>query len=79
MTREEAEERAKAMPRIKALVDFRNTVIDREWKGLDVIFKDGNKAGIGNPEAIKVARSALLELLDKQIEAECATASEGAQ
>ena len=39
MTREEAEARAKAMPRIKALVDFRNNVIDREWKGFDIIFK----------------------------------------
>lgn len=28
MTREEAKSRAKAMPRIKALVDFRNNVID---------------------------------------------------
>ena len=70
MTREEAEARAKAIPRIKALVDFRNNVIDREWKGFDIIFKGGEKAGVGNPEAIEVARKSLLELLDKQIEAE---------
>ena len=69
MTREEAEARARAMPRIKALVDFRNSVVDKEWTGIDIITKDG-KAGVGNPEAIAVARKAMLELLDRQIEAE---------
>lgn len=73
MTREEAEARAKAMPRIKALVDFRNNVIDREWKGIDILFKEDKKAGVGNPEAIAVTRKAMLELLDKQIEAESKT------
>ena len=69
MTREEAEMKAKAMPRLKALVHFRNTVIDREWKGIDIITEDG-KAGVCNPEAIAVARKAMLELLDRQISSE---------
>ena len=70
MTREEAEAKAKSMPRIRALVDFRNKVVDREWKGLDIIFPDGNKAGIGNPKAIDTAKKALLHELDQQILAE---------
>ena len=44
MTREEAEERAKSMPRIKALVDFRNNVVDTEWKGIDILLPEGKKA-----------------------------------
>jgi hypothetical protein len=69
MTREEAEAAAKAKPRLEALVHFRNHVVDVEWKGLDVILENG-KCGIGNPEAISVAKKALLEKLDADIEKE---------
>ena len=62
------------MPRIQALVDFRNNVVDAEWKGIDIILPNG-KAGVGNPEAIAVTKKAMLELLDKQIEAETAKKS----
>lgn len=72
MTREEAEERARSIPRIQALVEFRNSVVDQEWKGIDILLPNDRKAGVGNPEAIKVAREAMLALLDKQIEAESA-------
>lgn len=69
MTREEAKAAAKAMPRLEALVHFRNQVVDVEWKGLDVILENG-KCGIGNPEAIAIAKKALLEKLDADIEKE---------
>lgn len=71
MTREEAEAAAKSMPRLEALVHFRNHVVDVKWTGLDVILENG-KCGIGNPEAIAVAKEAMLKLLDSQIEKELA-------
>lgn len=69
MTREQAEAMAKSMPKLEALVHFRNHVVDAEWKGLDVILENG-KCGIGNPAAIAVAKKAMLEQLDIQIERE---------
>lgn len=73
MTREEAEKLALSMPRLKALVAFRNDVLDRDWTGIDILFRNGGRAGIGNPNAIQVARKALLAELDRQIEAEAGT------
>lgn len=69
MTREEAEAAARSMPRLEALVHFRNHVVDVKWTGLDVILENG-KCGIGNPEAIAIAKKALLEKLDADIEKE---------
>ena len=80
MTREEAEAAAKSMPRLEALVHFRNHVVDVKWTGLDVILENG-KCGVGNPEAIAVTKEAMLKLLDSQIEKELAAQgnqSEGA-
>ena len=70
MTREEAEAVARAMPRKAALVRFRNDVIDNEWTGIDILFRSGNRVGIGNPTAISVAKAALLAELDRQISAQ---------
>lgn len=75
MTREEAEAVAKSMPRLKALVDVRNNIDTEEWLGLDILLKGGGAIGIGNPEALKIVRETLINLLDKQIEEEKAKES----
>lgn len=66
MTREEAKAAAEAMPRLKALVHFRNHVVDVDWKGIDILLGNG-KCGVGNPEAIAAVKRTMLELLDAQI------------
>lgn len=76
MTREEAEQKAKSMPRLSALVHFRNHVVDVKWVGIDIILEGGNKCGVGNPDAIAVAKKAMLELLDHQIDKEMVSGCE---
>lgn len=75
MTREEAEAVAKSMPRLKALVDVRNNIDVSDWLGLDILLKGGDVIGIGNPEAVRIVRETLINLLDKQIEEEKAKES----
>ncbi len=70
MTREEAEEVAKSMPRLKALVKVRNDIDGAKCIGIDLLLEGGQAIGIGNPEAIKAAMATLVELLDRQIEKE---------
>lgn len=69
MTREEAEALAKSQPRYQALVQVWNDVQRDDWKGIDILYNDGNRTGIGNPEAIAQVKELLIVLLSKQIEA----------
>lgn len=69
MTREEAEELAKSQPRYQVLVQDWNDLQRDDWKGIDILYNDGNRTGIGNPDAVAQVKALLIGLLSKQIEA----------
>lgn len=67
MTREEARQRALNMPRLKMLIDVRDSMEAKEWYALDICLADG-KVPVGNPEVVKAAKAAMLDVLWRQIE-----------
>ena len=69
MTREEAEALAKSQPRYQVLVQVWKDIQRDGWKGIDILYNDGNRTGIGNPEAVAQVKALLIGLLSKQIEA----------
>lgn len=55
-----------ALQRIK--VEYTQAVENNQIDHIEVHYKNGTKAGIGNNEAIKVAMTALIEELQRQID-----------
>jgi len=49
------------------LLKFRNDLLSRKCVEIDLLWSNGEKSGIGNPNAIKIALDALIVELDKQI------------
>lgn len=70
MTREQAEAKALSMRKIDALKAVKADMRNNGWKGVDIIFSNGMRTGIGNPAAIEAVKKALMEEMERQIAAE---------
>ena len=69
MTREESEALAKSQPRYQVLVQVWKDIQRDDWKGIDILYADGKRTPIGNPDAVDKVKELLIGLLSKQIEA----------
>lgn len=70
MTREQAEAKALSMKKVDALRAVQSDMRNNGWKGVDIIFSNGTRTGIGNPAAIEKVKQVLLAELEGQIAAE---------
>ena len=77
MTREEAEELAKSQPKYQVLVQVWKDFQRDDWKGIDILYNDGMRTPIGNPEVISKVKKLIVALLSRHIDearAECGNA-----
>ena len=58
------------MTKKDSLQQFKRDIETRKCVTIDLVWSDGRKAGIGNPQAIQVVLDALTAELNRQI-AEC--------
>ena len=68
MTREESEALAKSQPRYQVLVQVWKDIQRDDWKGIDILYKDGMRTPIGNPEVISKVKKLIVELLSRHID-----------
>ena len=67
MTREETEALAKSQPRYQVLMKVWNDLQRDDWKGIDILYRDGMRTPIGNPEVISKVKKLIIELLSRHI------------
>lgn len=58
------------MTQQESLLQFKRDIETRKCITIDLVWSDGRKAGIGNPQAIQAVIDTLVAELDRQI-AEC--------
>ncbi len=58
------------MTQKESLLQFKRDIETRKCVTIDLVWSDGRKAGIGNPQAIQAVIDTLVAELDRQI-AEC--------